>query len=241
MAPCVSCIELSARTLPSRSMTCEVRRGRKRNRMTLVVPLDQSQDLAEVQVESQHDPLLLGRASEDLRIRQPLEATLGEVPRVVALLLQPGDDLGGHAHIREESHLCLSREDLFSRQPSCVLKGLLNVFLLEVGIVLDDLLDGRALRDQGHYVADSDPHAADARSAAHDLGAKGDEVESHWVPLLVVRNLSILRVAPIRCPGLQGSPGTSTFGGKPRRSLTSPWRPPHLSIEGERPSQWPHQ
>jgi hypothetical protein len=42
MAPRVTCIELSARTLPSRSMTCEVRRARKRNRMTLVVPPDKA-------------------------------------------------------------------------------------------------------------------------------------------------------------------------------------------------------
>ena len=99
--------------------------------------------------------------------------------------IQPGDDLGGHTHVREESHQRLSREDFFSRQTSCVLEGLLDVFLLEVGIVLDDLLDGCPLRDQGHDMGDSDPHATDARSAAHDLVIKGDAVESHWVPFLV--------------------------------------------------------
>lgn len=40
----------------------------------------------------------------------------------------------------------------------------------------------RPRHDQGHDVTDSDPHAADARSAAHDPGVKGDAVERHCLP-----------------------------------------------------------
>lgn len=44
--------------------------------------------------------------------------------------------------------LLLGRMNLFPSQPRCVLKGLLNVFLLEVWIVIKDRWKRRPLRCQ---------------------------------------------------------------------------------------------
>src|SRR5438132_10031123 len=73
----------------------------------------------------------------------------------------------------------------FLRQPGGVLKGLLNVFSLQVGISLKNLLDrgaiGNLTDDHGHR----DAHSTNTRPAAQDLSLKGNSLKHGVSPLSI--------------------------------------------------------
>ena len=61
--------------------------------------------------------------------------------------------------------------------PGGVREGLADVFLLEVGVGVKDLVVRAPSRQQTHHRSDRDSHAADAGLAAHDSRIKRDSLE----------------------------------------------------------------
>src|SRR5215831_8820888 len=99
---------------------------------------------------------------------------------IMPALAQPFDDSPGDAGIGEKSHLAaLRRVDLLLSEPGRILERLFDVGRLEVRIILEHLFRLRAVGD----LSDDDryryAHAADARSAPHDLWVERDSVEFH--------------------------------------------------------------
>jgi hypothetical protein len=62
------------------------------------------EDVAEVEIERQHDPLLSQRERENLCVGRGLHAEVGDVGSVVAAGPQPLDGAAGDAHVGEELH-----------------------------------------------------------------------------------------------------------------------------------------
>jgi hypothetical protein len=63
----------------------------------------QRDNLAEVEIERDYDPILRRRFREDLSIREPMEILIAKVRRVVTCIRQPFSDAYVGTHIDEEA------------------------------------------------------------------------------------------------------------------------------------------
>jgi hypothetical protein len=71
---------------------------------------------------------------------------------------------------------------LFLGEPSRVLDRLLDIFLFQVGIAFENLIERRAMSDLAYYYRNWYPHTADTRSPSHDLRIKRDSVKHAFLP-----------------------------------------------------------
>lgn len=61
-------------------------------------------------------------------------------------------------------------------QPRGTSEGLTNIFQIELGISLDDLVSGHPVGDEIHDQSDGHPHSSNAGSTAHDIRIKSNAV-----------------------------------------------------------------
>ena len=96
----------------------------------------------------------------------------------MALFAQPGNHAQTHTHICEKPHASLLRRaHLLVRKPRRIFEGLLDVFTGEVRVAVQNLVNGRAVRDLADDDRHRNPHPTDRGAATHDLRIERDTVE----------------------------------------------------------------
>ena len=138
--------------------------------------------IAEVEIEGEHDPIFCESLGKDLIVGGSVEPLLAEVKRVVPLAAEPLHDTHVDAHVGEETHVSLRATNFLAGQPRGVFERLLNVLGLEVGITAQDLFGRRSMGNLAHDHGHRDPHPADAGPSTHDLRIERDALE-HWFSL----------------------------------------------------------
>ena len=106
-----------------------------------------------------------------------MKTFLTKMDGVMALGAKPVNDAYVHAHVGEESHASLSLSNFLACQPGCVLEGLLNVFSLQVGIPLENLVEAGPVGDLADDHRHGNAHAADAGASSHDPRVERDPVQ----------------------------------------------------------------
>src|SRR6266478_1409582 len=71
---------------------------------------------------------------------------------------------------------------LLLREPGGVAERLLDVFAVQVRVAPEHLIEGCPVRDLADHDRDPNPHAPDARAAAHDVGIECDAIEHGSTP-----------------------------------------------------------
>src|ERR1700730_14941272 len=76
----------------------------------------------------------------------------------------------------------LRGHDLLTRQPSGISQGLADIFLLQVGVIAEDVVPGNAFGDQRDDQPDGDPEPSDAGATAHFAWLESNSVEGRVAP-----------------------------------------------------------
>jgi hypothetical protein len=103
---------------------------------------------------------------------------LCSLQEIVMLLLQRKDDPGGESRRAARHQARRSRgEDRMIHAAARVLKDSNDVFTLEIGIIIENLLNGKACCQQVQNICDADTHPSNARAAAALLRIHCDALE----------------------------------------------------------------